>query len=274
MRFDDRDGRGTWICSQGNGEIVAGDGFELLRHCYGWTFPQTVEQVARVLNLSPNTPTPFITSDALSLRWHERGNRQTGCLDLEKQQRHRRCASSAARTWRHAKLATTHPYLRSKRIRPYGIRQQGGVLLVPMRDINGDLWNLQRIDGAGRKRFLRGLKKGLFHLLSTPQDMLLMAEGYATAATAQEATGWPAACAFDAGNLQPAAEAIADHYPRARIVIAADHDAAGLRGARAAAKAVGGWLIAPAKQGIDWNDAGPDAVRAAMAELAQREAEA
>ena len=32
FRFDDEDGRGSWICSQGGGTTIAGDGFDLLVH--------------------------------------------------------------------------------------------------------------------------------------------------------------------------------------------------------------------------------------------------
>jgi len=32
FRYDDKDGDGTFICSQGNGNTLAGDGFELLQH--------------------------------------------------------------------------------------------------------------------------------------------------------------------------------------------------------------------------------------------------
>ena len=32
FRFDDHDGNGTFICSQGNGDNLSGDGFELLQH--------------------------------------------------------------------------------------------------------------------------------------------------------------------------------------------------------------------------------------------------
>lgn len=63
-----------------------------------------------------------------------------------------------------------------------------------------------------------GRKQGLFHLLGAlpaahTNDMaavVLMAEGYATAATLHMATGHPVAVAFDAGNLTPVAKARGD----------------------------------------------------------------
>src|SRR5690606_19898560 len=68
-------------------------------------------------------------------------------------------------------------------------------------------------------------KKGHFHLLGhAPQWVVLLAEGYATAATLFEATGLPVVCAFDASNLMPVAEALRKRYKRARILVCADDD--------------------------------------------------
>jgi len=41
FRFDDRDGRGTWIC----GQCGAGDGFELMMRVGGWRFDECLERV-------------------------------------------------------------------------------------------------------------------------------------------------------------------------------------------------------------------------------------
>ena len=59
FRFDDRNGRGTFICSMGGGEPLAGDGFALLHHVHGWNFMETARQVADVLGISP-TDSPII----------------------------------------------------------------------------------------------------------------------------------------------------------------------------------------------------------------------
>lgn len=49
FRFDDKDGRGTWICSH----CGAGDGFDLLQHVFGWRFREAAEQVERILGTLP-----------------------------------------------------------------------------------------------------------------------------------------------------------------------------------------------------------------------------
>ncbi len=52
FRFDDGDGDGTFICSNGGGNPVAGDGFRLLEHVHGWTPQQALKAVAETLDLA------------------------------------------------------------------------------------------------------------------------------------------------------------------------------------------------------------------------------
>jgi putative DNA primase/helicase len=44
-RFDDKEGRGTWYCSQ----CGSGDGFKLLQRVYGWDFRHAAKEVDRVV---------------------------------------------------------------------------------------------------------------------------------------------------------------------------------------------------------------------------------
>ena len=60
FRFDDRDGNGGWICSAGGGAPLAGDGFGLLSHCYGWTPAEALHAVADALGLTEGRPLPPI----------------------------------------------------------------------------------------------------------------------------------------------------------------------------------------------------------------------
>lgn len=143
----------------------------------------------------------------------------------------------------------SHPYLQAKGVGAHGLRQEGMHLVVPMCDGRNRLWSVQRIDAAGNKRFLAGGRKGgLFHLIGpAPVDVVCVAEGYATAASIHEATGYPVAVAFDAGNLEAVALVLRQKHPGVQIVICADDDTAtaerigrnpGLEAAqRAAAKA-------------------------------------
>jgi putative DNA primase/helicase len=120
-----------------------------------------------------------------------------------------------------------HPYLRAKGIKPHGIRQRGDRLIIPLQDADGKLWTVQRIYGSGiRKRFFpNGRKQGCYFAIGgRVRYRLIIAEGFATAASVFEATNIPTFVAFDAGNLMPVAEALRKKYPLADIVIAADND--------------------------------------------------
>lgn len=177
--------------------------------------------------------------------------------------RHRWAQQRATRMWAQAGAPRPdHPYLVRKRTKPHGIRQLDDALLVPMRDGDGVLWNVQTITQDGTKRFLLGgRKRGLYHAIGgAVGDELLIAEGYATAASLHESTGKPIAVAFDCGNLEPAARVLRAKFPTARITIAADNDAGtagnpGVTKANAAARAVGALVAMPPDGYNDFNDA-------------------
>ncbi|MCU0810134.1 MAG: DUF5906 domain-containing protein [Thiobacillaceae bacterium] len=172
-----------------------------------------------------------------------------------------RAANEAAMTWRNYLPGDgKSDYLTRKGVGAHGIRwapSENGWFAIPMCDPAGRVWGLQIIRGKDRgnklekEYFPRGLaKKGRFHTIGVIRDIVLIAEGYATAATLYEATGLPVVVAFDAGNLQPVAEAIKKTYKRARILICADDDYLtdgnpGCKAAETAALAVGGSWIKP-----------------------------
>lgn len=54
FRFDDQEGNGTFICSQGGGGNLAGDGLALLIHSKGWEWQRCVREIAQVLGLEPS----------------------------------------------------------------------------------------------------------------------------------------------------------------------------------------------------------------------------
>lgn len=211
--------------------------------------------------------------------------------------RHLDTARKAAQQWERASDEGESSYLHKKGVQAHGLRfERGDTVLIPMRDLAGELWNVQRIapDGAGHytKRFLAGGRKsGLMHWLGQPSGagVMLMAEGYATAASLHEATGHPVCVAFDAGNLPTVAKALRAAHPAATIAVCADNDQAtehgtgrnpGLAKARQAAKAVQGVAVWP--EGLpegktDFNDlhqlTGLDSVRTTIDVALQRLAE-
>jgi len=159
-------------------------------------------------------------------------------------------ADNAGARWQAAGPAAGHPYLVRKGVAAHGIRQDGGTLLIPLRDTAGKLHSLQTISPEGEKRF-RGRMKGCYHAIGgIPAGYLVIAEGYATAASIHEATRCPVAVAFNAGNLMPVATALHKAYPALVLVLAADDDHQtegnpGLAAAKSAALAVGGFVVVP-----------------------------
>lgn len=166
-------------------------------------------------------------------------------------------AARAARLWRKSRPAgNQHPYLARKCVQAYGIRLLGQSLVIPLRDVAGELHSLQFIGEDGRKTFLTGgRKRGCYYAIGRPGGDLCICEGYATAASIHEATGYATASAFDAGNLEPVARALRSKFPRLRLILCADNDTEtagnpGLRYAEAAARAVRGFLAFPSFAGV------------------------
>ena len=207
--------------------------------------------------------------------------------------------ASAEADWEAAQpVDPTFAYLAKKGIGPHGARygKNGSweaALLVPVRDIDGNLLSLQSIFPNSSKRFTPDtLVKGGFYQLGDITDTVTIAEGFATAATIHEMfPDMPVIVAFNSGNLLAVAKAFRKKYPDVKIVIAADDDLAtfqkmvadGRAGASnagqvkglEAAKAVGAIMATPPfdramhADPSDWNDFsalhGRDAAKAAFA---------
>ena len=178
-----------------------------------------------------------------------------------------RAARHAEHAWHKLDDDGDSEYLKRKHVGAYGVRFSArGNLVIPIGDVNGRIHGLQVIydskevrqrKGRGKDFWPAGLaKRGHFHMFGSPTLILVLVEGYATGATVHAATGWPVAVAFDAGNLQPVAQALRKRYRNVKILICADDDFAtvsqqkpaisnpGVSAASAAAMAVdGGWVV-------------------------------
>jgi len=155
------------------------------------------------------------------------------------------------------------PYLQAKGIEAHAgvfTDREGQKTYIPAFDADGKQWTMQYIQEDGTKRFAKDSKKeGCFHpvggmdaLAAAPA--LVIAEGYATAASLAEGLGHATVAAFDSGNLPHVARALREKFPDKPIVIAGDDDKAqeierghnpGRAKAEEAAKAVGGKAIFP-----------------------------
>jgi len=171
----------------------------------------------------------------------------------------RKAAERARNIWHRATTITKtiqHPYLERKFVQSHAVRLYGSALVIPLTDESGAIVNLQFIQPDGIKRFLSGgRKKGCYFIIGEPTETILLSEGYATGASLYEQTGKQVFIAFDAGNLQPVAQAIRAKYPTASLIICADNDAhgKGQQSANDAALAIGGKVLIPPVIG-DWND--------------------
>lgn len=180
--------------------------------------------------------------------------------EIEETKRRRAARDKALVIWKASTSAPdNHLYLVKKSVKSHGLRLYRELLVIPLRDSDGNLHSLQFIDGDGNKRFLSGgRKKGCYFLIGSPVESLCIAEGFATAASIHESTGLPVAVAFDAGNLMAVAQALRAQFPEIKITLCADNDAAtpgnpGLTKAREAAARIGAYLAVPSSVG-DFND--------------------
>ena len=152
---------------------------------------------------------------------HKRHNRALEC-----EQEAERTAQQVDAMWAAATPPKVRPYLADKGVQAHGVRQdEAGRLLVPVQDADGRMWSVQKIGPNGFKQFQEfgQLEGGHFTIgdLQRPGP-LLIAEGFATAATLDEMTDMPAIAAFIAGNLLPMAQTYRGLYPERDIYIAGD----------------------------------------------------
>lgn len=141
----------------------------------------------------------------------------------------------ASKLWKRLDFTGESAYLQRKAVQGHGVRYspKTGAIAIPLQDTQGRIHGLQiirspkaRLGGGLDKEFfpVGCVSKGHFFLIGTPGNVLLIAEGYATAATLHEATGLPVAVAFDAGNILPVCRELKKHYRHARQLICADDD--------------------------------------------------
>lgn len=170
----------------------------------------------------------------------------------ESARRHAVSRERAAKLWLTARpAADDHPYLRTKGVHAFGLRQLRDMLVVPCRDVHGTLHTLQFIGPDGTKRFLTGGRiEGCYFSIGRPCTTLYLAEGYASGATVHQATGDAVAVCFSCGNLKSVAIALREKFPELAMVIAADNDEAtpgnpGVTRAFEAAAAAGALVAIP-----------------------------
>ncbi len=189
--------------------------------------------------------------------------------------------------WDNAKPANPkHPYLIAKGITSPAVigalRQDGNQLLAPMRQ-NKEITMLQAIGPNGFKSFDKGGELvGSAFLIGHPSQVttergVLVAEGFATAASLHQATGQPVLAAFTAYNLKNVAESLKDKMPNIPVTFCADNDnnGVGIRYAEESAEIMGNRAQAIMPEFTDADFAvfrqkhGPEAMPSDFNDLAQ-----
>ena len=214
----------------------------------------TVWKLARQNGWQPAKPyTPPSVEEQARRKAESEARRQAA--EQERQQTQQRVKGTAQKIWNSSRPASlSHPYLAAKGITNpdaiAGLRQNeykdNDNLIIPVLYEN-EIVNLQSINQDGGKRFLAGGQvQGAYAFIGKADDVekvgVVMAEGYATAASIYEATGKPVIIAFDAGNMVAVAERLAQKLPQnVSVVIAVDNDASqtGIKKARQAAALLG-----------------------------------
>jgi putative DNA primase/helicase len=172
-----------------------------------------------------------------------RAKAEAGRLEVQKQ-----AAAKAVQLWDRSRPARPdHPYLVRKGIQQHRARQIGNALVFDYRDQRGTITTLQFIQPDGSKKFLSGgMVTACSHRFGPKvNNVLILAEGFATGATIHEATGHPVAVCGFAGNLKQVVLTARAAFPEAVLVIAGDTDPVGRQKALEAAETVQGRVVFP-----------------------------
>jgi putative DNA primase/helicase len=256
-RWDNLEGRGTWICSK----CGAGDGIHLVMQKNGWEFREAAKQIEAIIGAAPADAPKRERSDrerrdAMNRLWQaskavEAGDPVGRCLA-------RRvglttfpsCLRTASNVRYQSDPPSFHPAM---------------IAMVTGPDGTPSILHRTYLTGDGSKapvpeprRLMSGIiAKGAAIRLAPTGDTLGIAEGIETALSASALFGVPCWAAVNAGMLaawQPPPEA-------RRIIIFGDNDPsyAGQAAAYALARRLGAnervvEVQVPAEVGADWND--------------------
>lgn len=262
FRFDDKEGRGTWVCNQ----CGAGDGLSLYQQATEQSMIEAIRSLAGYLGLSGQmTPADHARIEKQRQKAAKAAEQQRA-----KEASQRAAAAALAQQMELEAvgcMAEQVPYLARKGLSGFGVevlahdydRHKAGSLLVVLFNIDGVTTSAEIIDSEGRKMALAGgQKKGSAAYIEPLGDSLPenaahcgVVEGYATGLSVRALTGWPVFCGMSKAGLADAARIARYNCPAAQILICGDVGAE--VEAEQAAQAVGGVVSYPPSGG-DWDD--------------------
>ncbi|MEH8175056.1 primase-helicase zinc-binding domain-containing protein [Aeromonas veronii] len=263
FRFDDKEGRGTFICNQ----CGAGDGLDLYKQATAQSMGEAIRSLASYLGLSG----PMSAADHARIEKQRQEAAKAAEQQRQKEAGQREGAAALAQQMEREAvgcMAEQVPYLARKGLSGFGVevlahdydRHKAGSLLIVLFNIDGVTTSAEIIDSEGRKMALAGgQKKGSAAYIEPLDDSLPenaahcgVVEGYATGLSVRAISGgsWPVFCGMSKAGLADAALIARYNCPRAQIVICGDVGAEAE--AEAAARAVGGVVAFPPCG--DWDD--------------------
>lgn len=270
FRFDDRDGRGTWICNQ----CGAGDGLTLFARSSCLSVKEAIPLLASMCGLSRG----MSASDLSRMEAHRQKAAERAEQQRQKEASQREAAAELANLMADEAIiidASEHPYLARKgysdfpvfvTARSYQHECNGkrydyasGCLLHSIRDTNAEIIGAELVRDNGIKTALAGGSKAGIVVIEPPVDMPLeqvetvfISEGVATGYAVRQLLGMNAIgfAALSKNNLLRAAGIARALIPDLPIVVCGDVGAEAE--AEQAAAAVGGVVSFPPSG--DWDD--------------------
>ncbi|EJH1484957.1 hypothetical protein NCS89_004713, partial [Escherichia coli] len=197
-------------------------------HPNGWfnDFRDGGSEINATWSYSGEEPDPVASLHIKAISAQEAWNRaeQTRLLHDQK------ARTSAQRYKRTAQAGHDHPYLQKK-----GVQAARGVhidnrqgLVIPLYNTDGQIRSIQTIDPEGNKRLAKDAEKaGNFFVVGgslKDNHPIVLAEGYATAASCAMALRHPVVMTVDSGNLVKVAENLHARYPGSPMLFLGDDD--------------------------------------------------
>lgn len=206
----------------------------------------------------PNGAGPTITVGTLFKMAQDHGHKpRTSAPKRTSKPVRRNVTGNAKAYWDQAEDCTSHPYAERKGLDTTGLKKYKGRLLIPAFDASGKLSSIQTIHKDGNKKFLQGCTMSGCWYTITGDDVIVVAEGWATAKSIHLATGHTAIVAFSSSGFMKVPSLLRKKHPKARIILAPDNDESqdAVKKATKAAREYGCEIIVPEiEDGSDFND--------------------
>lgn len=264
-------GDGVWgcrnsrCCPGGSEKGSGGDGWKMLMEINSWSFWEAVKAVAKYLGIEINR-----ASQVDIAQYKKRAAEQKQAEEKRKlqEEQNRMVLQNKRADYARKEFSSGIPvksdfkYLLKKKLETFDLREiqhphYGRCLLIPMFNEQRELRNVQRIAENGEKRFIKNAQTiGCFYQLGKPTWTIYICEGWATGASIHiSKPDWPCVLvSFSKNNMANVVPIARRLFPQSDLVIAADHDSAGIRAAVKVATEHNLKIVMPEQSGLDFSD--------------------